>query len=121
MKHIDLPRNIKFYGCYETVKQLELAEGKELFDVIMEDVLNNDRRRAIAYEIALGIKELHGVGVVHKDIKPDNIIVNILPGNKANVRIIDYGLSCFVPMMSENCRGSGEHLRIVIRNREMVT
>uniref|UniRef100_A0A6C0BCK9 Protein kinase domain-containing protein n=1 Tax=viral metagenome TaxID=1070528 RepID=A0A6C0BCK9_9ZZZZ len=38
-----------------------------------------------------GIKDMHSKGVVHKDIKPDNIMVDPSTGN---IKFIDFGLSC---------------------------
>src|SRR5665647_1215494 len=42
--------------------------------------------------LAKGIKLLHDNGIVHLDIKPDNIVVD----DEMNLRIIDFGLSQFV-------------------------
>ena len=115
MKHIDLPRNIKFFGCFETASQLyvimDLAKGRELFDYINDGSMSAQQKKSVAREVAAGIKELHDIGVVHKDIKPENIMVELLPdGKSANVRIIDYGLACLVPVegsMGRNCYGMG--------------
>lgn len=43
----------------------------------------------ILHDILSGIDYLHHRGILHNDIKPDNIIINKL----GNVRIIDFGLS----------------------------
>lgn len=44
----------------------------------------------IGREIAEGLSEAHGHGLVHRDIKPDNIF---LEGPKRQVKIIDFGLA----------------------------
>ncbi|KAG2364175.1 kinase-like domain-containing protein [Suillus spraguei] len=40
-------------------------------------------------QIALGINALHEIGIIHRDIKPDNILIDV----RENVRITDFGLS----------------------------
>lgn len=42
-------------------------------------------------QLIIALDSLHSSGVVHKDIKPDNILI-VLP--KMSTRLIDYGLSC---------------------------
>jgi len=40
---------------------------------------------------ALGIRALHDIGIIHRDIKAENILIDI----RENVRIADYGL-CYI-------------------------
>ncbi|MCB9530256.1 MAG: response regulator [Myxococcales bacterium] len=58
----------------------------------------NERRRLgldeaidIARQVAQGLCEAHQLGFVHRDIKPNNIMVEILPGGGRFVRILDFG------------------------------
>jgi casein kinase II subunit alpha len=48
--------------------------------------------RYYLYELLRGLDFCHSMGIIHRDIKPRNIIVN--PGTK-QLRIIDWGLSEF--------------------------
>ena len=48
-----------------------------------------DERKSVLNDILDGMDYLHHRGIIHNDLKPDNIIVN---GNKA-ARIIDFGFS----------------------------
>ena len=46
-----------------------------------------------AAEILLGLQHLHSLRIVHKDIKPENILMD----NKGHVRISDLGLAVQIP------------------------
>lgn len=54
---------------------------------------NRSRRasRAIAYSLIDALAYVHSRGFVHRDLKPDNIMVD---PNEGTVRLIDFGLSC---------------------------
>ncbi|KAJ2919114.1 hypothetical protein MD484_g1291, partial [Candolleomyces efflorescens] len=49
---------------------------------------------SVVLETANGMKYLHEIGIVHGDVKPDNIMIN----ENGRVQIIDFGLSKFQPM-----------------------
>jgi serine/threonine protein kinase len=48
------------------------------------------------------LDDLHGAGIVHNDIKPDNIIIQYVNEQIKNVLFIDFGVSCL-----KLCRPSG--------------
>lgn len=60
--------------------------GISLLDIINDMNSNNytlftPNIKYIFYQILNGMNELHSKGVIHADIKPDNILLNILPNN----------------------------------------
>jgi predicted ATPase/GAF domain-containing protein len=69
---------------------MEDTEGTSLKEIIKNDKITLDH----FFTIALGLSDLllfiHKKKVIHKDIKPDNIILN---NNYSNIRIIDFGIS----------------------------
>ena len=65
----------------------EFLSGGELNDAIRERRYNEETARQIFSQILNGIKYLHEVGVVHRDIK----IQNLLLAEDKTVKIIDFG------------------------------
>lgn len=67
---------------------MEYVDGTTL-EEYLERSLSRRERHALLHDILDGVDYLHHRGVLHNDIKPENIIVN---ANGA-ARIIDFGLS----------------------------
>lgn len=44
-------------------------------------------------QITAGLQHLHSLSIVHRDIKPGNILVSLTPQNKLRVLLSDFGLS----------------------------
>jgi serine/threonine-protein kinase len=51
----------------------------------------------IARQILRGLEEAHASGVVHRDLKPDNIFLTERPGRAPEVKILDFGMSKIQP------------------------
>jgi hypothetical protein len=47
---------------------------------------------SILGEVALGVAAAHAVGVVHRDLKPHNVLIAERPGSRV-VKVIDFGLA----------------------------
>lgn len=68
---------------------LECVEGERLLDYCDKLRLDTRKRLALVAEIADAIHHAHCRGVVHRDLKPDNILVDA--GHQP--KILDFGLS----------------------------
>jgi len=68
---------------------LEYIEGSELKDIIEEDELTIDQKWELAIDIADGIHTAHQNGVLHRDIKSRNIMIN----KAGKAKIMDFGLA----------------------------
>jgi len=68
---------------------MELIEGTDLKRVIAQGSLTPDHAYAIAYEIAEGLDAIHGVGIVHRDLKTANIMLDAA----GTVRLMDFGIA----------------------------
>ena len=69
---------------------LEFVEGRDLFDrVRMNGPLKTPEAVAYIREVALGLQYAAGLGMIHRDVKPANLLMT--PGGHA--KIIDLGLA----------------------------
>jgi len=74
--------------------ELELAPGGELFDYLATGgAFPEPVARAYFKQMLLGLAECHRMGVYHRDIKPDNILLN----ENFQLKIVDFGLAALNP------------------------
>jgi len=73
----------------QTFIAMELIEGETLDEKIARGPLPLDEALAIAQQIAEGLQAAHDRGVIHRDVKPENILVD----KKGHVTIMDFGLA----------------------------
>lgn len=71
----------------------EYLEGGELFQkIIKQKGLTEESARNFSYDILNGINYCHKKGIIHGDIKPENMILDI-KNQKEVLKIIDFGTS----------------------------
>lgn len=87
------PNVITVYEVAEFQNRLFLAmeyvEGDSLKDLIAEKELRVSEIVDFAMQICQGLAKAHQVGIVHRDIKPQNILID----RDGRVRIVDFGLA----------------------------
>jgi len=82
---------------------LELAEGPTLAELLRQGPLDFARLLPLARELAEGLAEAHGRGILHRDLKAENVVVT----RSGHAKILDFGLAKrFWPAAS----GSGDGL-----------
>lgn len=69
---------------------MEIVRGQSLRALLTHGPLAPPRALAVALELAQILTTVHAVGLVHRDVKPDNVIID--PGDR--VRLIDFGACC---------------------------
>jgi len=69
---------------------LEYCQGGELFDLLYyAERLDEITARTYFRQLMLGLREIHSAGIAHRDIKPQNILLD----SDYCIKITDFGLS----------------------------
>jgi serine/threonine-protein kinase len=86
-------------GCYLV---MEYVEGRTLESIRESGPLALSRALGIIAQTASAIDAAHEVGVVHRDLKPDNILITIGRDGGDRVKVVDFGVA--VLMADEGSR-----------------
>lgn len=95
------PNIIQFVEVFENIDQLmivmEYFPGKELFDVILaRKYYSEEDAKPIFAQVARALHYLHCLNIIHRDVKPENILVSDSVDPRTGqyaVKILDFGLS----------------------------
>lgn len=68
---------------------MELVEGERLSDLLLRGPLDLDRGLTIAREVAEALTEAHSKGIVHRDLKTENVIVTLA----GHAKVLDFGIA----------------------------
>ncbi|HEX8423544.1 MAG TPA: tetratricopeptide repeat protein [Pyrinomonadaceae bacterium] len=68
---------------------MELVNGRELGDLLRGEELSISRAIEIIADVAEALCEAHRHGIIHRDVKPSNVIVN----ERGVVKVLDFGLA----------------------------
>jgi serine/threonine-protein kinase len=72
---------------------MELLTGQTLSALIDAGALSPARAVPIMIQVARGVARAHDLGVVHRDLKPDNIYVSRRDDGSDLVKILDFGIA----------------------------
>jgi len=77
--------------------------------------LSQDQALTIFWNIVAAVEVIHGEGIAHRDLKPDNIMVD---PKSLNTTILDFGLSVVVTGLSDNYCGSPLYMSPEAQNQQ---
>jgi len=76
---------------------MEFLIGQKLSDVLRKEPQFSPVRAVhIAAQVCKALEEAHRKGIVHRDIKPDNIFLQEVAGEQDFAKILDFGLAKFI-------------------------
>lgn len=87
--------NVSYFGFVQDPTHvhifMELVVGCSLAEYVHHHgALPLDRVRAFGYELLLALVYLHGLGVIHRDVKCANVLLDAQTGH---IKLCDYGVS----------------------------
>jgi serine/threonine-protein kinase len=97
---------------------MEYVPGRTLAELAGERRLELSEILDVARQVAQALGEAHGRGVVHRDIKPGNVMVT----DRGLVKVLDFGLARYAPAVGdETATWSGPHRLLEERGSMMGT
>jgi len=93
LSQLEHPHICRIYDLLEEedtdVLVLELIEGQNLKKAMQDGKLDEEHKLRIAVQVAEALAAAHGQGVIHRDLKPDNVMLT----PAGDVKVLDFGLS----------------------------
>lgn len=89
----------------------DLVAGEALPDMYFQELMPWRELCAVVLQVLAGLDALHQGGIVHRDVKPDNIIVKRTLGDEVHVTLLDLGFAWVPP--ARNLTGAPEPTRQV--------
>ena len=72
---------------------LELVEGRALDEIMRTGPLDPSRAITLAQQVCAALAVAHAADVVHRDLKPGNVLIEATPDGEERARVCDFGMA----------------------------
>ncbi|MEZ4239957.1 MAG: serine/threonine-protein kinase [Myxococcota bacterium] len=92
------PNTVRIYDYGRTDDEvyyiaMEYLHGATLGEILREGRLEPLRAVTLAAQVCASLAEAHSLGLIHRDLKPDNLIVTQHGDGRDFVRVLDFGIA----------------------------
>jgi serine/threonine protein kinase len=98
--HPAVVRVIDFESSPEdgTVLVLEYAEGPTLEQTLAQGPFDPHRALTVFRQLAEGLAVIHERGIIHRDVKPQNVVLSPLSNGGEQARLLDFGIARLIEL-----------------------
>ena len=89
----------------------EFIDGKTLRRHMSKSPLEASEILDISVQVASALEEAHGAGIVHRDIKPDNIMIR----RNSHVKVLDFGLAKLTEAPDRSASDAEASTRVLVQ------
>ena len=94
LAHLEHPNIVGYVGHGETSDgrtylAMEWRDGQSLHEIVSSSPMSVKAAVRITRDVARGLAAAHAAGIVHRDVKPSNVIVT----HEGAVKIVDFGVA----------------------------
>ncbi len=89
---------------------LERLRGPALADICASEKLATHRIITIGAQILSALDEAHGCGVIHRDLKTENVVVETRRDGGDFVKVVDFGIAALVDQPEGGVVGTPEYM-----------
>lgn len=112
MSELEHPNTVRIfdYGVAEDgtwYYAMELLRGKTLLQIVPSAGLSAIRAVHLVRQACRALGEAHQRGIVHRDIKPDNVFVTEVAGERDFVKVLDFGIAKIMMDATQNLTHEG--------------
>lgn len=76
---------------------MEFIDGESLYDLLQRRLLSVEEAVSLGSDVLAGLDELHRAQVVHRDLKPGNIIIEGRARGGHRAVLVDFGMGRIIP------------------------
>lgn len=100
------PNVISLYDFGETADKvvfmvLEYVDGPTLYDLVTEQRFSPEQALSVTRQIAEGLGAAHDLGVIHRDLKPQNIMLIADRSGDYQVKVLDFGMAKLLQRLND--------------------